>query len=365
MLYSESNALKILSGIKDPRTSRDIVSAGKLTDLIYKNGVLQVILSIEPALVEGFEPVRKLIEESLSIIDGVDKVLVLLTSHKASPQIKKVEKKPAQSNPHKPRRPQGYQGDSEIKSVIAISSAKGGVGKSTVAVNLAIALAKQDKKVGLLDADIHGPSIPIIMGMRGIRASTVEVEGRRLIKPNHQYNIKVMSIGFLTDNEGPIIWRGPMVQGAVSKMLWDVNWGKLDFLIIDMPPGTGDVQIGLSQDIKPNGAVIVSTPQDLALADARKGEEMFRKVKIPILGIVENMASFSCPDCGSVHYIFGKNGARDEAIKMKIPYLGSVPLEIGIRESGDKGTPIAHYNETGSKVFSKIAKNTTKELNSL
>jgi ATP-binding protein involved in chromosome partitioning len=365
MPYSESNALKVLSGIKDPRTGRDIVSAGKLSDLIYKNGVLQVILSIEPALAEGFEPVRKLVENALSQIDGVDKVLVLLTSHKASPKIKKVEKKPPQGNPHKPRRPQGYQGDSKIKSIIAISSAKGGVGKSTVAVNLAIALAKQGKKVGLLDADIHGPSIPIVMGMRGIRASTEEVEGRRLIKPNHQYNIKVMSIGFLTDNEGPIIWRGPMVQGAVSKMLWDVNWGKLDYLIIDMPPGTGDVQIGLSQDIKPNGAVIVSTPQDLALADARKGEEMFRKVNIPILGIVENMASFSCPDCDSVHYIFGKNGARDEAKKMKIPYLGSVPLEIGIRESGDSGTPIALYDEAGSKVFSDIAKNTAKELNSL
>lgn len=214
MPYSESTALKVLSGIKDPRTGRDIVSAGKLSDLIYKDGILQAILSIEPALVEGFEPVRKLAETSLKQIDGVDKALVLLTSHKSAPKIKKLEKKSPQGNPHKPRRPEGYQGDSKIKSVIAISSAKGGVGKSTIAVNLAIALAKQNKQVGLLDADIHGPSIPIVMGMRGTRASTEEVEGRRLIKPNQQHNIKVMSIGFLTDNEGPIIWRGPMVQGG-------------------------------------------------------------------------------------------------------------------------------------------------------
>jgi ATP-binding protein involved in chromosome partitioning len=365
MPYSESTALKVLSGIKDPRTGRDIVSAGKLSDLIYKDGILQAILSIEPALVEGFEPVRKLAETSLKQIDGVDKALVLLTSHKSAPKIKKLEKKSPQGNPHKPRRPEGYQGDSKIKSVIAISSAKGGVGKSTIAVNLAIALAKQNKQVGLLDADIHGPSIPIVMGMRGTRASTEEVEGRRLIKPNQQHNIKVMSIGFLTDNEGPIIWRGPMVQGAVSKMLWDVNWGEIDYLVIDMPPGTGDVQIGLAQDIKPNGVVIVSTPQDLALADARKGKEMFQKVNIPILGIVENMASFVCPDCDSIHYIFGKNGAKNEAKKMKIPYLGSAPLEISIRESGDKGIPIALHDNAISNIFSKIAKNTVKELNTL
>ena len=355
MAYSESAALKALSEIRDPRTGRDIVSSGILTDLIFKNGALRAVLSIDPALAGGFEPVRKSAEDTLNALDGVDKASVILTAHKAAPKVGGAKPKHS-GNPHQARRPEGYQGDSQITTVLAVSSAKGGVGKSTIAVNLAVALAKLGKSVGLLDADIHGPSAPILLGLKGVRAVTEEYEDRRLIKPFTAHGIKAMSIGFLTEDDGPIIWRGPMVQGAISKMLWDVNWGKLDYLIIDMPPGTGDAQLGLAQDIKPKGAIIVSTPQDLALADARKGVKMFEKVDIPIVGLIENMAVFICPDCGGTHHIFGKDGAKREAKNMGVAYLGAAPLDISIRESGDAGTPAAAGDDKIAQVFADMAK---------
>ena len=354
MAYSESAALKALSEIHDPRTGRDIVSAGILADLIFKDGNLRAVLSIDPALANGFEPVRKSAEDTLSALDGVDKASVILTAHKAAPKVSGAKPKRS-GNPHQARRPEGYQGDSQIDTVLAVSSAKGGVGKSTIAVNLAVALAKLGKSVGLLDADIHGPSAPILLGLKGVRAVTEEHEGRRLIKPFTAHSIKAMSIGFLTEDDGPIIWRGPMVQGAISKMLWDVNWGKLDYLIIDMPPGTGDAQLGLAQDIKPKGAIIVSTPQDLALADARKGVKMFEKVDIPIVGLVENMAVFICPNCGGAHHIFGKDGAKREAEKMNVPYLGAAPLDMAIRKSGDAGAPAAAANDKVADIFAQLA----------
>ena len=355
MAYSESTALKALSQIRDPRTGRDIVSAGILADLVFKDGSLRAVLSIDPALADGFEPVRKSAEDTLAALEGVDKASVILTAHKAAPKVGKAAAPKRSGNPHQARRPEGYQGDSQIETVLAVSSAKGGVGKSTIAVNLAVALAKLGKSVGLLDADIHGPSAPILLGLKGVRAVTEEHEGRRLIKPFSAHGIKAMSIGFLTEDDGPIIWRGPMVQGAISKMLWDVNWGKLDYLIIDMPPGTGDAQLGLAQDIKPKGAIIVSTPQDLALADARKGVKMFEKVDIPIVGLVENMAVFICPDCGSQHHIFGQDGAKIEAKKMGVPYLGAAPLHMAIRESGDGGVPAAAGEYKVAKIFSDMA----------
>jgi len=214
--------------------------------------------------------------------------------------------------------------------------------------------------VGLLDADIHGPSAPTLLGLKGVRAVTEEEQGRRLIKPFTAHGIKAMSIGFLTEDDGPIIWRGPMVQGAISKMLWDVNWGKIDYLIIDMPPGTGDAQLGLAQDIKPKGAIIVSTPQDLALMDARKGVKMFEKVDIPIVGLIENMAVFICPDCGNAHHIFGKDGAKKEAKTMGMAYLGAAPLDISIRESGDAGLPVAASDGKVAEVFADMARQLIK-----
>lgn len=356
MTYSETAALKVLSEVRDPRTGRDIVAAGMLGDLGHKDGIVRAVLTIDPALAEGFEPVRRAAEEALAGLEGVTKASVILTAHKAAP---KVERSAPQrrGNPHQARRPEGYQGDAKVATVLAVSSAKGGVGKSTIAVNLAVALAKLGKKVGLLDADIHGPSAPMLLGLTGSRAYTEEVNGRRLIAPFEAHGIKAMSIGFLTENDGPIIWRGPMVQGAISKMLWDVNWGELDYLLIDMPPGTGDAQLGLAQDIKPKGAIIVSTPQDLALLDARKGVQMFEKVDIPIVGLVENMSVFICPDCGSAHHIFGADGAKKEAEKMGVPYLGVAPLDMAIRESGDKGVPVATGDGKVAKTFAEMARN--------
>ena len=354
MSYSEATALEALSDIRDPRTGRDIVSAGMLGDLTFEAGVLRALILIDPALADGFEPVRRAAENTLGALDGVEKATVILTAHKAAPNLKpaKPERKPV---PHQARRPEGYQGDSQVTQVLAVSSAKGGVGKSTIAVNLAAALTLQGKLVGLLDADIHGPSAPILLGLKGQRAVT-EAQGRRLIKPLEAHGLKVMSIGFLTEDDGPIIWRGPMVQGAISKMLWDVNWGKLDYLIIDMPPGTGDPQLGLAQDIKPKGAIIVSTPQDLALADARKGVRMFEKVNIPIVGLIENMSVYICTECETSHYIFGKDGAKAEAEKLGVTYLGGAPLDIAIRESADLGQPAALKDDKIAEVFSQMAK---------
>ena len=354
MSYSEAKALKALGQIKDPETGRDIVSAGLIGNLSFKEGLLRVILEINPNRTEHHDALRKAVEAELLNLPDVHKVTVLLTAHKDAPAIERKPQKKS-GNPHQARRPEGYQGDAHIGKVIAVSSAKGGVGKSTISVNLAVALAKMGHRVGLLDADVHGPSVPILLGLNGKLATTHRVEGRMLIKPFEGFGIKVMSIGFLTKDDGPIVWRGPMVQGAISKMLWDVDWGPLDILIIDMPPGTGDPQLGLAQDIKPYGAVIVSTPQDLALADARKGIEMFAKVDIPVLGVVENMSVFTCPDCGTQHDIFGAGGAKSESEKMNVPFLGAAPLVMAIRESGDKGEPIAATDKPQGQCFEAIA----------
>lgn len=344
MSYSEKEALDRLSEIKDPLIDRDIIAAGRLADMAHKDGVVRAVLQIDPKLADKFESVRASAQAALEAIDGVNAAQVILTAHKGAPDLKTKSSPRSNStrtNPHARGRQPGYQGDAMVDHVVAVSSAKGGVGKSTLAVNLAAALVKQGKRVGILDADIHGPSLPLLVGLRGQRATSREVKGRPLIVPLEAHGLKVMSIGFLTDPNGSIVWRGPMVHGAMTRMLWDVDWGPLDILIIDMPPGTGDAQLGLAQDIKPRGAVIVSTPQDLALEDARKGVDMFSKVDIPVLGFIENMSQFICPDCGSQHEIFGHGGAKDEAEKAGILFLGAAPLTLPIRKSGDSGVPIA------------------------
>ena len=361
MAYSESKALIALSQIKDPETGRDIISAGRLADIAHKDGIVRAVLQIDPAKAARYESIRELAEKHLSTMEGIKLAQVILTAHQEAPSLKS-SKRP-RSNPHATGRPEGYQGDAMIDYVIAISSAKGGVGKSTVAVNLAAALSKMGKKVGILDADIHGPSLPLLTGVRGEKASTCEVKGRRLITPVEAHKMKLMSIGFLTDNtDGAVVWRGPMVHGAMTKMLWDVNWGELDILIIDMPPGTGDAQLGLAQDIKPYGAVIISTPQDLALEDARKGIDMFQKTNIKVLGLIENMSQFICPDCGSTHYIFGHEGAQEEANKAGIEFLGAAPLTMPIRKSGDAGMPIALSDTSEAQIFTQLAKSLLAQI---
>ncbi|RKQ69013.1 ATP-binding protein involved in chromosome partitioning [Litorimonas taeanensis] len=352
MAYSESEALRALKGLSDPLTGKDLVTAGLLNALQFENGVVRAVLQIDPSHADKYEALQRATQKALASVNGVETASVILSAHKSAPKVGG-RKRP---QPHAARRPEGYQGDSKVARVIAVSSAKGGVGKSTMAVNLAVALAKSGQKIGLLDADIHGPSVPMLLGLAGERAKTEEVEGRRLISPKIAFGLKAMSIGFLTDDDGPVVWRGPMVQGAISRMIWDVNWGTLDTLIIDMPPGTGDAQLGLAQDIKPAGAIIVSTPQDLALLDARKGVRMFEKVGIPVLGLIENMAVFTCPDCGSQHHIFGTGGAKRDAEKLGISYIGAAPLTLPIRESGDAGKPIAQGNSEEAKIFDALAK---------
>jgi len=354
VLYSESRALKALSDIRDPKTGRNIIDAGMLADIAFKDGVVRAVLTIDPADAEIYSTLQMSAQSALQTLAGVDVAQVILTAHTKGPTLKAPPTKGVR--PHRARRSEGYQGDSRVTHIIAVSSAKGGVGKSTIAVNLAVAMAKRGVSTGVLDADIHGPSVPILLGLKGQSAQSVKRHDRTLISPFSAYGVKAMSIGFLTQDDGPIVWRGPLVQGAISKMLWDVDWGELEYLFIDMPPGTGDAQLGLAQDIKPVGAIIVSTPQDLALADARKGVAMFKKVEIEVLGLVENMGMFICPSCGDTHHIFGQNGARLEAEALNIPFLGSAPLDMAIRQSGDKGEPISFGAAPAGQFFDDLSK---------
>ena len=361
MAYSENEALKALSGIADPLKSGDIIAAGRLASLEMVDGVLQAVLQIPPPKAEDFFPIREAVQAALEGLDDVARARVVLSAHKAGPQMGGRPGNTRRGNPHQARRPAGVQGDGEVKRILAISSAKGGVGKSTMAANLAVALTKTGLKVGLLDADIHGPSLPMMFGTTGQQARAITVGDRKIIVPIDVQGIQTMSIAYLTPNDSPIVWRGPLVQGAIARMLWDVDWGALDVLLIDMPPGTGDPQLGLAQDIKPGGAIIVSTPQDLALQDARKGVAMFEKVDIPVLGLIENMAVFTCPDCNTSHHIFGQGGAARDAARLKIPYLGAAPLHMSIRESGDFGVPAASAESDISEVLDTLAKNVWEE----
>lgn len=361
MSYSEEKAVKVLMEIRDPESPRDIVTAGRLADLVFEGGVITAVLKIDPAKSQAYVPIQAAMKTALEALAPIDKARIVMTAHKAAPQLQSAPRS-TKPNPHNTRRPDGYQGDSQIGKVIAVSSAKGGVGKSTVAVNLAAALLKLGHKVGILDADIHGPSQPRLLDLNGQRAKTVDAEGRTLIKPLEAHGLKAMSIGFLTDDDGPVVWRGPMVQGAINRMLWDTHWEKLDYLIIDMPPGTGDAQLGLAQDIKPAAAIIVTTPQDLALADARKGAAMFGKVHIPLAGLIENMNQFVCGDCGKVHNIFGLPSGQSEAESLNIPYLGAAPLSLAVRESADKGQPIALGENAEAELFSELAQSLIKAL---
>lgn len=326
--YSEASVLRALGAVQDPLSDRDIVSAGRLSDLSFEDGRLRVILGLPPETTQAQGlALRDAAVAALGDLGGVDQVAVLLTTHKAAPALKQAAPKGPDRNPHPNKRPAGYQGDAHVAKTLAVSSAKGGVGKSTVTVGLARALAATGLRIGILDADIHGPSVPTLLGLNE-QLGTREVEGRRLIVPAETDGIKAISIGLLTGNDDPVVWRGPMVQGAIARMLWDTDWGALDLLLIDMPPGTGDPQLGLAQDVEPDGAVIVTTPQDLALLDARKGVMMFEKVDIPVIGWIENMAVFICPDCGSEHRIFG-----DGTLDLTIPKLGSLPLSLAMRDA--------------------------------
>lgn len=321
---SESQVLAALKGVVDPSRGADIVTLGLVSGIVVKNGHVAFAIEIDPARANEMEPVRKAAEKAVDSLAGVLTVSAVLTAQRA-PQQAAAPQKPGE----RPMLP-------HVKSVIAVASGKGGVGKSTTSTNLALALARKGLKVGLFDADIYGPSMPRMLGISGQPASP---DGEILL-PMENHGIKCMSIGFLVREEDPIIWRGPMVMGALNQLLRDVEWGELDVLVIDMPPGTGDTQLTISQNVPLTGAVIVSTPQDIALLDARKGLNMFRKVDVPVLGLIENMSYYVCPKCGDEAHIFGHGGAKAEAARLSAEFLGEVPLDIAIRETADAGTPI-------------------------
>jgi ATP-binding protein involved in chromosome partitioning len=338
---------------------------GTLSEIVASDGKVFFSISVDAVAVQAWEPVRKRAEETVKAIPGVQSAMVALTAErKGGPA---VAARPAQTA-QGAAGPRGRAGHGEptgvpgVTSIIAIASGKGGVGKSTTAVNVALGLRDLGLKVGVLDADIYGPSLPKLLA---IREKPQTIGGTRL-KPIERHGLTVMSIGFLIEEETPMIWRGPMVMSALTQMLREVEWGTLDVMVVDMPPGTGDAQLTMAQQVPLRGAVIVSTPQDLALIDARRGIAMFKRVNVPVLGIVENMSTFICPKCGSRSDIFGHGGARHEAERLGVPFLGEVPLEMSIRETSDAGLPIVatRPDSPQSDAYRAIAKNVRDQLGS-
>jgi ATP-binding protein involved in chromosome partitioning len=324
-MVTREEVLKALERVVDPASGKNVAASGMVEGLVVKSGNVGFALEVPPERGREAEPLRKQCEDAVAALPGVLSVTAVLTAHQG--------KVPDAPRAAPPPQPSGIAG---VGSIVAVASGKGGVGKSTVAVNLAIGLSKLGLKVGLLDADIYGPSVPRLLAIRDKPAQGAD---HKLI-PIEKFGIKTMSIGFLVDEDTAMIWRGPMVQSALTQMMNDVLWSPLDVLVIDMPPGTGDAQLTIAQRVPLKGSVIVSTPQDLALIDARKAIAMFEKIKVPILGIVENMSVYVCPNCGHENHIFGHGGARATAERMGAAFLGEVPLVGSIREMSDAGTPV-------------------------
>ncbi|WP_296716768.1 Mrp/NBP35 family ATP-binding protein [Tistrella sp.] len=348
--------LSRLAGIRDPERGRDVVASGRISGLtVDEAGIARIMVETTPDRAAATEPLRREIEQAAAGVAGVTRVAAVLTA----------ERTPGRGPGQAPRGGAGHghgHGHSHapagpasgsatgpaagqrpsapvvpgVTAIIAVASGKGGVGKSTLAVNLALALQARGLKTGILDADVYGPSIPRMLGLQGRPDSP---DGKR-ITPKIGWGLKAMSIGLMVEEDTPLIWRGPMVQGALDQFLRETDWAPLDVLVLDMPPGTGDVQLSIAQRVPLAGAGIVSTPQDIALLDARKGLAMFRKVEVPILGLVENMSWFTCPHCGGRSDIFGHGGARDEALKLGLPFLGAVPLDLDVRIMSDEGRPV-------------------------
>jgi ATP-binding protein involved in chromosome partitioning len=346
MFVTREAVLEKLKTVRGPDLEGDIVSLGMVSDIFIADAKVFFSITVPAARAQELEPLRAAAERTVKSIPGVAGAVVALTAEKKgggmearvppSPGAASRPTAPPQRPAAPPSHSQGKRGVPGIDAIIAVASGKGGVGKSTTAANLALGLVASGLKVGILDADIYGPSMPRLLGIRG---KPETVDGKTL-KPMEKYGLKVMSIGFLVEEETPMIWRGPMVMSALTQMLREVTWGPLDVLVVDMPPGTGDAQLTMAQQVPLAGAVIVSTPQDLALIDARKGLNMFRKVDVPLLGIVENMSYFVAPDTGKRYDIFGHGGARREAQRLGVTFLGEVPLEMSIRETSDSGAPV-------------------------
>jgi ATP-binding protein involved in chromosome partitioning len=352
---TQEQVLNALKTVADPEQNRDIVTLGMISGIIVKDGNVGFSIEIDPKRADSFEPVRQAAEKAVDAVPGVLSVTAVLTAHREAAAQEPRQQPPRRTAPNRER--QMVPG---VKHIVAVASGKGGVGKSTVAANLALGLTAAGHSVGMLDADIYGPSQPRMMGISGRPQSP---DGQRL-DPMENYGIKVMSMGFLVPEDTAMVWRGPMVMSALQQMMRDVNWGDLDVLVVDMPPGTGDAQLTMSQEVPLAGAVIVSTPQDIALLDARKGINMFQKVEVPVLGIVENMSYFLCPHCGERTDIFSHGGARQEATKLGVDFLGEVPLDIAIRETSDGGRPIVASapDSPHSAVFRAIAERVWEKI---
>lgn len=391
MAVTQEQVRDALKRVKGPDLEGNIVELGLISDILIREGKVYFSITVEPERAEELEPLRQAAAKVVSDLDGVDGVTAVLTAENApgttkapsgssmangssggnAPEHPRVQEARAASarqqgggaapslNPGQSQGA-GAQGIPGVKHLIAVASGKGGVGKSTTTVNLALGMQANGLKVGILDADVFGPSQPRLLGIAG--RPTAGPNGK--LQPMNGYGLKAMSMGFLVEEGTPIIWRGPMVTSALNQMLREVNWGELDVILIDMPPGTGDVQLSIAQQVPLSGAVIVSTPQDLALIDARKGLAMFQRVDVPVLGIIENMSYFICPHCGERSDIFGHGGAEAEADKLGLPFLGGIPLHMDIRATSDRGQPIVATDPESehAKIYSDLASKSWSEI---
>ena len=347
MVATREVVLEALKAIKDPASGQDIVAAGVMRALNVESGTVRFVLEVAAESATAYESTRTDAEAAVRALDGVTDVSVILTAHstpKAPPDLKAGRKA-------EPTGPQKVPG---IDRIIAVASGKGGVGKSTVSANLACALAAEGRRVGLLDADVYGPSQPRMLGVSGRPQSP---DGK-IILPMRNFGVTMMSIGLMTNEDQAVVWRGPMLMGALQQMLNQVQWGALDVLIVDLPPGTGDVQMTLAQKAHLDGAIIVSTPQDVALMDARKGIDMFNQLNTPIIGMIENMSTHICSECGHEEHVFGHGGVAAEAKKLDVPLLAEIPLHLDIRLAADGGAPIVVSKPDSSQAagFRTVAK---------
>ena len=361
MAVSKDEVLAALARIPAP-DGQPLPQTGTLSEIVANDGKIFFSLTVDAAAVRDWESVRKRAEDAVRALPGVTSVMVALTAERKGgatggrPQQAAAGRGAAAGH----GQTHGVAGVPGVGAIIAVASGKGGVGKSTTAVNLALGLRDLGLKVGILDADIYGPSLPKLLAIR----EKPQTAGGTRLKPITRYGLTVMSIGFLIEEETPMIWRGPMVISALTQMLREVEWGELDVMVVDMPPGTGDAQLTMAQQVPLRGAVIVSTPQDLALIDARRGIAMFKRVNVPVLGIVENMSYFLCPECGTRSDIFGHGGARHEAERLKVPFLGEVPLHMTIREKSDAGLPVVATEPNGAhaEIYRGIAAKVRDQL---
>ncbi|MFK7868925.1 MAG: Mrp/NBP35 family ATP-binding protein [Roseobacter sp.] len=347
MTVTKSDVEEALARVGLP-DGRSLLQHDLIRALTVENGAVRFVIEApSPEVAKQMAPLRDAAEKVVADLPGVTTVSVALTAHgpaekPAAPSLKIGGHPKPQAGPVRP---------AGVKRILAIGSGKGGVGKSTVSSNLAVALARAGRKVGLLDADIYGPSQPRMMGINKRPASP---DGKTII-PLHAHGVTLMSIGFMLEEKKAVVWRGPMLMGALQQMLGQVQWGELDVLLVDLPPGTGDVQLTLCTKSEVSGAIVVSTPQDVALIDARKALDMFDTLKTPVLGLIENMSTFVCPDCGAQHEIFGTGGVAAEAKAMGVPLLGALPIDLETRLSGDSGTPIATKDGPMARAYQQIA----------